>query len=425
MAERADRGQRRAVRHNWLILGGAFATFALAMALMQSYPVFLLAYIEAFGWSRAETSVAFSVAQLVAGMGSPLVGALVDRLGPRRLMLLGGALLMLGAAGNSAVSALWQVVVLYGVVMTTGASCLGLVVFAPLLSRHFVRRRGMAVAILQSANGFGRAVATPSAQLLISGFGWRGAYLAEGALVAVLLLPLASLFRRPEPESGHAALAPASAAAAAARPPSASWSLAQAAKTREFWLLFAVYLFTGIGSFLVSLHQLAFAVSMGFDKLYAAGVLGFGAALSVIGIIFIGSLSDYIGRELAALFSYAVSILGTLCALFISGPHDGVLLWLFSSLFGLTWGARGPAITAKTADLFPGRQLGRILGVITIGSGIGSALGALSAGVIFDLSGSYRLAFILSIAAYCCGGLALWVLRRPRRSAPARDGGCR
>jgi MFS transporter, OFA family, oxalate/formate antiporter len=296
-------------------------------------------------------------------------------------------------------------------VMTLGANCLGLVVFVPLLSRSFIHNRGMAVAVVQSANGFARAFSAPVATLMISGLGWRGAYLAEAGLVAVLLPPLASLFRRTEPEPSHPAPA-AAAAPSAARAPSASWSLGQAAKTREFWLLFAVYMFTGIGSFLVSLHMLAFAVAMGFDKLYAAGVLGIGASLSVVGVISIGTLSDYIGRELAALFSYGVSILGTVCGLLISGPHDGLWLWLFAAFFGLTWGARGPAITAKTADLFPGRQLGRILGVITIGSGIGSALGAWAAGVIYDLSGSYRLAFVLSIAAYCCGGLALLALRR-------------
>jgi MFS transporter, OFA family, oxalate/formate antiporter len=100
-------------------------------------------------------------------------------------------------------------------------------------------------------------------------------------------------------------------------------------------------------------------------------------------------------------------------ALFITNSHQGWLLWLFAGCFGLTWGARGPAITAKTADLFPGRQLGTILGVITIGSGIGSAAGSWAAGWIFDRSGSYELAFILSIVAYVCGCIAFWVLRRP------------
>ena len=79
----------------------------------------------------------------------------------------------------------------------------------------------------------------------------------------------------------------------------------------------------------------------------------------------------------------------------------------------MTWGARGPAITAKTADLFPGPQLGTILGVITIGTGLGSAAGAWLAGWSFDLTGSYRLAFILSIFFYACGGVAFWMVRRP------------
>jgi nitrate/nitrite transporter NarK len=79
----------------------------------------------------------------------------------------------------------------------------------------------------------------------------------------------------------------------------------------------------------------------------------------------------------------------------------------------LTWGARGPAITAKTADLFPGPQLGAILGVITIGTGIGSASGSWLAGWSFDLTGSYQVAFGLSIFFYACGGVAFWALRRP------------
>ena len=113
----------------------------------------------------------------------------------------------------------------------------------------------------------------------------------------------------------------------------------------------------------------------------------------------------------------SVSIVGVICALFITGPGDAWLLWIHACFFGLTWGARGPAITAKTADLFPGRNLGTILGVITVGTGIGSAVGAWGAGWIFDVSGSYRLAFLASIASYLVGCVAFWGLRRP----PARQ----
>jgi MFS transporter, OFA family, oxalate/formate antiporter len=398
-----------------LLLGGAFVTFAVSAALMHSYSVFLVAFLEEFRWSRAETSLAFSMSALVGGVSAPLVGALVDRLGPRRLVLFGGSVLTLGLLGSAYVGALWQIVVLYGVLMTLGANGLGLVVFVPILSRRFVSNRGMAISIVQSANGFARAASAPLAQLLISAIGWRHAYLAQAAFMGVLVWPLAALFRRDEPPAPRVSqsASPPGEGVGAARPMRRDWTLAEAIATPHFWLLFTVYLCTGLGSFFVSLHQLAFAVDSGFDKLYAASVLGFGAFLAVGGTIVTGTVSDYIGRELSAILAYAVSIVGVICALFITGPQHAWLLWLHACFFGLTWGARGPTITAKTADLFPGPNLGTILGVITVGTGIGSAVGAWGAGWIFDVSGSYRLAFLASIASYLVGCIAFWALRRP------------
>jgi MFS family permease len=404
----------------WLMLGGAFIAFTISAALMHAYPVYLVAFIEDFGWSRAETSIAYSVSQLVGGVSAPLVGVLVDRIGPRRLLLIGSVLLGIGLCGSAFMTTLWQIVVLYGVVMTFGANCLGLVAFVPLLSRHFVRRRGMAISIVQSANGIARGISAPAVQWSISLIGWRPTYLVQAGVMAAVVLPLAALFRRAEPgRLGHsgsslpaAAPTPASPSISAlpARP---GWSLGEAVRTPHFWLLFSVYMFTGLGSFFVSLHQLAFAVDIGFDKLYAAQVLGMGAFLAVPGIVLTGTLSDYLGREISAILAYGVSILGVVCALLITSPEQHLLLWLHACFFGLTWGARGPAITAKTADLFPGPRLGTILGVITIGSGLGAAIGSWGAGLVHDATGSYRLAFMMSIASYACGTAAFWCLRRP------------
>jgi MFS family permease len=388
----------------WPLLAAAFITFAVGAACMHSYTVFLIAFIEAFGWSRGESSVAYSVSQLITGATSPLVGVLVDRLGPRRLILIGGFLLAAGLLASAYANALWQVVVLYGVVMTLGANCLGLVVFVPILSRRFVRNRGMAVAVVQSANGFARAFSAPLSQVLIAGLGWRGAYLALGGFMAAAFLPLGAMFRFSEPERAERA---------GGGTVGDGWTLRQAMRTPHFWLLFLVYVFTGLGSFLVALHQLAFAVTMGFDPLYAAEVLGAGAFLSLPGVIVTGIISDYIGRELSAVITYGTSIIGVACAMLITGPNQHLLLWLHSCFFGLTWGARGPAITAKTADLFPGPRLGTILGAITIGTGIGAASGAWLAGLTFDVTGSYQVAFGLSIFFYACGGVAFWALRRP------------
>ena len=423
MEDPAAISRRAAIAPAWLMLGGAFTAFTVSAALMHSYPVYLVAFIEDFGWSRAETSIAYSVSQLVGGVSSPFVGALVDRLGPRRLLLLGSALLVVSLAASAYVNALWQIVALYGVLMTLGANCLGLVVFVPILSRHFVRRRGMAISIVQSANGIARGVSAPLVQLAISLIGWRTTYLVQAGLMAAVALPLAAMFRGSDPPGSRrtpAAIGEDPEPGWPAQPPRTGWTLGEAVATPHFWLLFAVYMFTGLGSFFVSLHQLAFAVDIGFDKLYAAEVLGAGAFLAVPGIVVTGTLSDYLGREISAILAYGFSIVGAGCALLITSPDQHLLLWLHACFFGLTWGARGPAITAKTADLFPGPQLGTILGVITIGSGLGAAIGSSGAGWIFDLTGSYRVAFTLSIVSYLCGVVAFWALRRPPVRRPAR-----
>jgi len=412
----AGEGQQGRIRPAWVVLGGAFGAFTLSAALMHSYPVYLVAFIADFGWSRAETSIAYSVSQFVGGTSSPLVGYLVDRLGSRRLVLLGAGLLVAGLLGSAFIGALWQIVLLYGIVMTFGANCLGLVVFVPMLSRYFVRRRGMAISIVQSANGIARGLSAPLVQFLITSIGWRETYLVQAGLMGSLVFPLASLLRRAETPPPIESAAVPDETSTSPEPLGRGWTLGEAMRTPHFWLLFSVYMFTGLGSFFVSLHQLAFAVDVGFDKLYAAEVLGAGAFLAVPGIIVTGTLSDYIGREWSAILAYGISILGVVFALLITSPDQHLLLWLHACFFGLTWGARGPAITAKTADLFPGRQLGTILGVITIGTGLGSAFGAWGAGFIYDVSGSYRVAFIASIVSYAAGVVAFWALRRP----PAR-----
>ena len=404
------------IRNPWFILAAAFVAFSASAALLHAYTVLLVAFIDEFKWSRADTSLAYAVSQLVGGFSAILVGTLVDRLGPSKVSLIGGGLLVVGLIGTARIDALWQLILLYGVVMTLGANCLSLVVFVPMLARLFVRRRGMTISILQSANGGARAVSAPGAQHLIETIGWRAMLLVVAAGLAVLILPLAAVFRRAAP----AAPPPASddAPAPLVQP---SWTLREAVATPHFWLLFVVYLCTGLGSFFVSLHQLAFAIDVGFEPIYAAGVLGLGALLGIVGVIVTGTLSDYIGREMAAILAYGVSIAGVACALLITSPDQHRMFWLHACLFGITWGARGPSVTAKTADLFGGRNLGTILGAITIGTGLGSSAGAWGAGFISDGSGSYRLAFWLSIASYVVGAVAFYALRRPpvRRAATA------
>ena len=113
--------ERDRARWAWWVLGGCFLAFTISASLMHAYTVFLLAFVAEFGWTRAEASIAYSVGQVVGGVSSPLAGGLTDRLGARRMVMLGGSLLALGLLLSAFAQSLWQMVVLYGVLMTLAA----------------------------------------------------------------------------------------------------------------------------------------------------------------------------------------------------------------------------------------------------------------------------------------------------------------
>jgi MFS family permease len=114
--------------YGWIVVAGAFVSFAVGSGLMHAFTVFFVAFLEEFGWSRADTSVAYSISQFTSGASAPLIGLLVDRLGPRILVLVGGIVLALGLGASAYVSTLWQLILIYGLIMTLGANCLSLLV---------------------------------------------------------------------------------------------------------------------------------------------------------------------------------------------------------------------------------------------------------------------------------------------------------
>ncbi len=120
---------RKRLYTGWIIVAGAALSFALSSGLMHAFTVFFVAYLDEFGWTRADASIAYALSQLMIGISAPLVGWGVDRFGPRVLVLAGGIILTFSLAASAYVLTLWQLVVLYGVIMTRGANCLGLVVF--------------------------------------------------------------------------------------------------------------------------------------------------------------------------------------------------------------------------------------------------------------------------------------------------------
>ena len=310
--------------YGWVILAASFGSFATAAGLMHAYTVFFVAFLDEFGWSRAETSVAYAVSQLLSGASAPFVGMLSDRLGPRTLVLLGGSILAVGLVASACVVSFGQLIVVYGVVMTLGAHGLGLVVFVPLLSRWFVRRRGLVLALVQSANGLGRALSAPLVQFLIATLGWRRAYLVLAVGLGVLLGPLVWCLRARTPaEMGFApdgdpltcrVWVPARAGARSA----------YRARTGG-WRRRSVRPISG-GSWRSTCAR-AWAVSWcrctswPLPSMWASSPCmrpvcsASGSFLAMGGTIGTGALSDYIGRERAAILAYGISILGVCCAL--------------------------------------------------------------------------------------------------------------
>ncbi len=198
------------------------------------------------------------------------------------------------------------------------------------------------------------------------------------------------------------------------RPTDAGREVGDALRTRVFWALFFAYLCTPLAVFSVVTHQVAFAVDHGFPRLFVAGIFGLTGLLSTVGRIVFGVAADRIGRTTSATISYGCTAVGTLCLLGLEvWPHAGAL-YAYALFFGLGFGARGPIITAMASQLFPGRRFGVIYGMLSVGNGIGGGIAPWFGGVVHDVTGSYRAAFLIAVS-FCAVGSACFWLARPRR----------
>jgi MFS family permease len=363
----------------------------LVQGVSNSYSVFLLPLSADLGGLRSAAAAAFSVHNLAVGLVATVVDGLMERFGERVVLALGAVLLGLGVgltgtAGSSGELLLW-----FGVVAGAGAGLLGSVAQTVMLSRWFPTARGAVNGIALSGMGLGIFLFAPLSAFLIGRVGWRGAFAALGAGTACLLLPTAVLTpsRPPEP-----LVAPASGSGTAR-----AERLGAVLATARFWCFAAAFFLTPVSNFMVTTHQVAHLVEAGLDQGRAAAAFGMVGLLSGVGRIAFGTLSDRWGRVPTALLSYAATAGGTLALLLLAPGSPGWLLWAYVLPFGLTLGARGPIVAALTADVYRGRSYGAVLGLITFGNRLGSAIGPWLGGVLHDLTGSYRAAFAFSIVA--------------------------
>jgi len=394
-----------------MLVGSVWVTLAIASGLYFSFPIFFVALFEEFGWSRGATALAFSISSITQGLLSPVVGTLVDRFGPRRVILSGTFVLGAACLLGSRVGSLWALYLITGVLSAVGVCAVSWVPSGALIARWFAERRGSMMGIAFSGMGAGVLLMGPLAQWLIDGYGWRAAYLVLGAGTLAVLVPIAWFGIRDAP----AASAPrrGDAVPPAPAPGDAAREIGAALQTRAFWALFFAYLCTPLAVFPVVTHQVAFAVDQGWPRQFVAGIFGLTGFMSVVGRIVFGFAADRIGRAQSASLSYACTALGTLALLSLERWHHAASLYVYALLFGAGFGARGPIITAMASELFPGRQFGRIYGALSLGNGIGGALGPWLGGAIFDVTGSYRTAFLLASGFCVMGAACFWAAARP------------
>jgi len=394
----------------WVVVGAVWLTLAIASGLYFSFPVFFVALLEEFGWSRGATAAAFSISSVIQGVLSPVVGMLVDRLGPRRIMLGGAVVLGVACVLASRIGALWSLYAVIGVLAATGLCAVSWVPSGTLIARWFAERRGSMLGLAFSGMGAGVLVMGPLAQWLITAYGWRAAYVVLGVGTLAVLLPLIWFGVRDAP----VAAAPKR-GEAEPRPTPARRDVGDALRTTAFWALFFAYLCTPLAVFSVVTHSVAFAVDHGFARLFVAGIFGLTGLLSVAGRILFGVAADRIGRAPAATISYGCTALGTLCLLGLELWPHAAALYAYALFFGLGFGARGPIITAMASQIFPGRRFGVIYGILSVGNGIGGGVAPWFGGFVHDVTGSYRIAFVIAVGFCAIGSACFWLARPPRQ----------
>ncbi len=374
--------------YGWLVVGLTFITMAIGGSIVSTFPVFYVEFLKEFGWSRADTALAFSASMVTFALAAGPIGALIDRWGPRVVIPLGAGVLGIGLLLMSGVSNQFTLYLYYGVIVALGVTLIGMIPTSTVVSQWFVQFRSTAMGVAHSGRSAGSLIMVPLSAFLIAWIGWRGAYLWLAAGIMITLVPINLIFHRRQPSLRKNNLSGSDAE---------GWTLRAALHDQAFWLLFLSGIFQGFSFSIIGVHQIAHMMDIGFTLIFAAWLLGFMAILRAFGGIGGGWIGDRAGRRKTFMVSSVLSMSGVICLMMLT-PERWALAYVFVLLYGIGAGARGTSFVSLKADIFPGRNFGRILGYSQMGAGLASAAGPWFAGYIYDSMGSYQMAFWLVLA---------------------------
>ena len=385
-----------------------------------SFGVFFKSIEAEFSLSRAATSGVISVYMIVASVFCLLAGWVVDRYGPRTIILLMGLVTGLSLLLTSQIHSAWQLFITYSVLLAIGTSAM-YIVLAATASRWFEKKRGFALGIASSGTGLGMVIMSPLATYLISGFGWRIAYIVLGLITWVIVIPMSRLLRKDPYEIGalpDGAISTIRATGApgttikdnSVSPP--GFSLRGLFGTGSFWVLSFIWLLVAVSHFFVLTHIVPHATDIGVSDGEAAAILALIGGIGIIGRVLAGRTSDRIGSKAAAI-GFSLATVGAM--VWLIWARDLWALYLFAVVYGFAFGGRATAISVLTAEAFGVSNIGVILGLMDIGWGAGGAIGSAMGGLIFDVTGSYVIAFEVGALALLIITLLIAMVKIKRR----------
>jgi len=411
----------------WVVAAVSFVTLVGAAAFRSVPGVLMDPLHMEYGWSHATIGLAVSVNMVLFGLISPFAAALMDRFGIRPVVTFALVMVALGSALTVFMTAAWQLVLCWGVLVGAGAGSMSMAFIATVVNRWFVARRGLVSGILTAGNATGQLVFLPLIAWITTQHGWRAAALTTAA-AALAVVPLVLLLLRNHP--ADMGLQAYGATPEDPGPPpyqrvgstaGRTFSvLRDAARTRTFWLLaggFAICGATTNG--LIATHFIPAAMDHGMPTTTAAGLLAVVGIFDVGGTIASGWFTDRVDPRMLLLTYYALRGVGLLVLPALLAPHTTPGTWVFIIFYGLDWVATVPPTVMLCRDRF-GAEVGPIVfGWVFASHQVGASVAAFGAGVIRDRTGSYDPAFYL--AAGLCVVAAVLSLSI-RRVPPGRVG---
>jgi len=396
--EQLSTGTKPRFYYGYIVVIASFLIMVLMIGVYNTFGIFFKPLLTEFGWTRAMTSSAFSLSWVIQGLMAVFIGRITDRLGPRIVMTTCGFLLGVGYLLMSQISAIWQLYLFYGLI---GIGMAGS--WVPLMStvaRWFIKRRSMMSGIVLSGIGTGMLVAPPMANWLISIYDWRVSYIILGGTASAIVVLVAQLLRYDPAQIGQVPYGENTGVEQELSLAADSVTLRAAVNTRQFWLLFFMNFCSGFYIFATTVHIVPHAIELGISPATAASILAAIGGLSIAGRITLGSAADRIGNRNAFIIGF---LLVSAAFFWLVPAKEGWQIYLFAIFYGFAYGGCEAQWSPMAATLFGLSSLGLILGTVAIGFSVGSALGPVVTGYIFDISGSYQIAFLVCAVASVIG----------------------